>query len=243
MAEPRTAPCEPWTTEDDVLAVGSLCRLTGDARPSAAVVERAIDVASELLYERTGRRWPGQCTTTVRIDSSYDCVLLPVPWHSGWRLGDVPRDPIGNREGLRVGYTPIVEVTAVTAADEVLTLPADVEVWDHRYLLRTDGEAWRFPVEATFVHGRRPTAAGRLAATVLAAELALAATGTACRLPERVQSAQRQGVGYAWVDAMEYLSSGLLGITEVDYFLSTYPNHRRARVVRADDPLRVHRRT
>jgi hypothetical protein len=93
------------------------------------------------------------------------------------------------------------------------------------------------------VRARPPTAAGRLAATVLAAELALAATGTACRLPERVQSAQRQGVGYAWVDAMEYLSSGLLGITEVDYFLSTYPNHRRARVVRADDPLRVHRRT
>jgi hypothetical protein len=87
--------------------------------------------------------------------------------------------------------------------------------------------------------GTPPTPGGRIAASILACQIALnRCGGDGCILPQRLREITREGVQMAFADPLEFLDKGQVGIYEVDLWLaSVNPNKimRRASVYRADD--------
>jgi hypothetical protein len=90
----------------------------------------------------------------------------------------------------------------------------------------------------TYEFGTPPPPGGRMAASVLACQIALnRCGGDGCVLPQRLQSITREGVSLAFADPLDFLTRGEVGIYEVDLWLnSVNPNKimRRAAVYRAD---------
>ncbi len=121
---------------------------------------------------------------------------------------------------------------------------------DWQYLVRLDGEDWPYCQDAelddtepdtwsvTFSYGRTPPEAGRYAVERLACEWVKGMVGRDdCELPQRVQTMTRQGITATFLDPMEFLDNGRIGLLEVDAFLKAYnPNgiSRRGRLYRAD---------
>lgn len=229
----REGPCAPWTTPDLILGAPRICAL--DTPPPQEHLEDWAEIASWHLYERTGRRWPGICTSTVEAIEGDGCRCWPFTAGGDWRRAhDVGRCPDPAGPTLRLGYAPIVAITSATSSTAGLLDPGSYYVQDARYLVRRDNQGgWPGDITVVFTHGRAPNRAGVRAATSLAAELLLGSIGAKCRLPERTSSAARQGVTVAWLDPMEFLDKGLTGIFEVDLFLSAGagPGHRRSRVL------------
>lgn len=266
--EARQAPCAPWLTVEELLAWPPCS--TADPQPDAAAVVEAIDVASWLLYERTGRRYPGICTTTVRpCRQPYEVdgrrprgTGVPLwGWCSCGGAPDRATCQCGGLSEIRLGYTPIVAIDEVLV-DGVALDPTEYRVDDHRWLVRLpdlDGIHRSWPCcqrmtlpttepdtfAVTFAHGINPPTALVRAARILACQLALAATpGANCQLPDRVSQVVRQGISASFVDPQDFFSDGMTGIYEVDLVLSTFPRLRdtRARVLSPGVP-RTRRRT
>jgi hypothetical protein len=264
MGEARDAPCTPWTTEDRVLDQPAACAI--DPPPPAAAVTEAIDVAGWILYRLTDRQWPGICADTIELSGACACGHWPGHWSAphacraglywpgihpvsggGPRLDRVPNVDPGPHlpwPAIRLGYSPIIEVTEVTIDGTVLD-PAAYRIVDYVWLARTDtGGTWGGDVIVTFTHGKRPPTALERAAATLAAEVLASRVGAPCRLPDRTQSVVRQGITVAWTDKQEFLASGLTGITEVDLaIMAARRSRRRSRVYSAQQRVRAHRAT
>lgn len=90
----------------------------------------------------------------------------------------------------------------------------------------------------SYLFGTPPPPGGRVAASVLACQIALnRCGGDGCVLPQRLQSITREGVSMTFADPMDFLTRGEVGIYEVDLWLnSVNPKKimRRASVYRAD---------
>lgn len=225
-------PCSLWTTEE---AVGECC----DAGEGADLAY-AVQVATAMLWEMSGRRYSGACRATVRPHQQFT-TCGPRGWY---RRG---RGPWGCRaldDVLLAGY-PVREVEEVKVDGVVLDPTAYMLVEDRR-LLRTDGTWWpscqyleRGDDEdgtffVTYTYGADPPLTGRHAATKLACEIAKSCADLECALPENTSRVVRQGVEVA-VDAARALPGGL-GLQEVDAFLRVAggPGRRRPAVVSPD---------
>lgn len=88
-----TGPCEPWTDGDSVAAC---CPVDIGTDDPELVFGPSIDAASELLFELSGRQFPGLCSQVVRpcvTDSCWGDLFAPaqvpaVPWAYGaWGWG------------------------------------------------------------------------------------------------------------------------------------------------------------
>lgn len=225
-------PCSLWTSED---AVTACC----GGIPDGVDVGYAVQVASALLYELSGRRYSGHCRATVRPQQVFT-TCGPRGW---WRAG---RRPWGCRaldDVILAGY-PVREIEEVKL-DGVVLDPSAYMLTGGRYLLRTDGSWWpscqyiELPdsedgtFSITYTYGADPPLTGRHAAAKLACEVARACDGGECALPENVSRVVRQGVEVA-VDAARALPGGL-GLQEVDAFLRAVgPGRRRPAVVSPD---------
>lgn len=101
-------------------------------------------------------------------------------------------------------------------------------------LVRTDGQNWpatqdrlkpasmQDTFEVTYTRGTPVPAGGKLAAALLACELAKAVTqDNTCKLPRRVQTIARQGVTVGFVDTFEGLGEGQTGIWEIDSWVAS----------------------
>jgi hypothetical protein len=77
--------CAPWAGVDEV--VGQCCK---GGMSDTAVSADAFIVASSILYGLTGRRWPGECTDTIRPTAEHASVMGYTPGAGGWRAGLVP---------------------------------------------------------------------------------------------------------------------------------------------------------
>jgi hypothetical protein len=120
---------------------------------------------------------------------------------------------------------------AAVAVDEVA-----FTAWrlDGAWLTRTDGCGWptcRERAIVTYQYGRLPPPAGRLACVELAVEFGRASSDNpdrACRLPQRVQSVTRQGISFAALDDMEFLSEGLTGLYSIDLWVRSVNPYGRS---------------
>jgi hypothetical protein len=89
----------------------------------------------------------------------------------------------------------------------------------------------------TYDYGKPVPNDGRIAAAILACQIALNRCGGESCLPQRLKEITRQGVEMAFADPLEFLEKGQTGIYEVDLWLqSVNPSKlkRRSRLHRAD---------
>lgn len=245
---PQTGVCAAWTTVD--AAAG--CKPCLGVTIAPAVLTEAVNVASDLLYELSGQRFPGECETTVRPmgkagalegpsrravlgsssgDSGYSVLwgACSCSYHEDGRFGGAGWGP----DELTLGAYPINSITTVKV--DGATVPSSkYAVYDRRWLNRIDGISWPCSQDLAkadtelntfsvkFKHGASPPYAGVLAAKRLACEIAMACAGADCGLPERVTTVARQGITMTVLDPQDFLDHGRTGLYEVDLFLKTY---------------------
>lgn len=206
---------EAWATVDD------LPDSIGDARAVRPdVIESALMFASDVLFNLTGRRWPGHATDRYR-----PCCQCDAPANCG----------CAGLAAVELPNRPVVSVTQVKVDGSVVS-PSEYELRDARRIVAvrqpsglrrswiwcqdlsrptTDPGTW----EITYVWGARPPAAGITAAAILGWEFALAWTPALlgqCRLPKRVTSITRNGMTVATIDPLTLFDKGLTGVPEVD---------------------------
>jgi hypothetical protein len=234
--------CAPWFDAADLDCAGS-------AAPNV-VAELAL-IATDLLYEWSGRRFAGDgaCVSTARPGSrghahAYYWMTSSAGWGpwSGWGWSGYCGCTHSDR--VRLPGAPIKTVTSVHI-DGVLLSPAAYRL-ERDDLVRQDGFYWPAcqnhdaPLGAVgtwsvdYTHGAAPPLAGVRAAETLACELLKAVTpGGACSLPSGVTRVVRQGVAYDKLQAAFEMDGRVTtGIALVDAFLGAYnPTGARRRVV------------
>jgi hypothetical protein len=107
MAAPRTQLCSPWITSADVASLPPVAKALekfADREQGMTLCGQAADGASRILYELSGRRFPGVCgPVTIRP------VSRPVDadtrgWvNRGWSYGG-----IGSASMMTLGMPPVV---------------------------------------------------------------------------------------------------------------------------------------
>jgi hypothetical protein len=240
------------------------CDLTG---VSPTVTGWAAEVATEMLYARTGMRF-GTCSLKVR-PCRREC--WDVPYTNWWDWGTWPR-PM-NYAGVwynlacaecTVGCSctsiseaflpaPVTNVTEVKIDGAVLNSSLyRVDEW--RKLVRLGGGFW--PIcndlgkpdtevgtwSVTFDIGEPVPRLGQLAAGELFCEL-IQLDSAKCKLPRPVQQIVRQGVTMTFADPNADFTDWRIGLTMCDLFINTYnPDRLRQRAVVYDvdrEPYRI----
>lgn len=251
MAAPRSGPCEAWAT------VADLCSPCDDYASIVGDAEEALDVASDLLFQLSGRQFSGVCSAVVRpctMRHYEQWSALDPRWVAGCGCRSGYRCGCSSISSISLGAFPIRSITSVKV-DGVTLDASRYRIDSYRHLVRlddADGTNPGWPIgqqldeasteddtfEVAFTYGHEPPASGVRAAAVLACELLLACqpeNASRCRLNQRVQSVARQGVTVV-LDRLDAFKEGLTGLPEVDLFLTTYNPARLRRRARALSP-------
>lgn len=226
--------CAPWATSGDV------CAPCVDNDDVSAVIDDQLQVASDILFLLSGRRWPGVCSDTVR-----PCARPRCHGSISCSCGGLSTVVLGPNlvavSQVKVDGEVLSDALyrVDTAHDELVRLPdangSRVSWPCCQRLDLADTEDDTFSV--TYTYGAEPPVGGVKAAAELACELALSCTGGTCRLPKRVQTVTRQGVTVALIDSLDLFERGMTGLPSVDLWLkSVNPNglSRRAKVLSPD---------
>lgn len=183
--------------------------------------------ASNLLYNRTGRRWPGACSRTVWPCLSCNCSDHPCG--------------CGTYDAIRLPSDyPITEIVEITI-DGVPMAPAEYRLDEFDRVVKLDGTLWPScnnlgivpvvgatcaEISVSYIAGRVPPIELQMAAAELACELKRACNGDAsCSLTgvrDHVQSISRRGVSLQLQDITELLQSGATGNAIIDHALAAY---------------------
>lgn len=217
MAQPNTGTCSAWATEADV------CSPCDDYTFDTGVLPDMLQVATDVLFNLTGRQWPGVCSETIRPCGIRSGRGGTRPrsygdhhYRGDWCGCNRPRS-CGCRRlpEFRLPNYPVIEVTEVKIDGAVLP-GSEYRVDDWRYLVRlpdaddvrdgwpccqdlaladTEDDTW----SVAYSWGADPPQGGVVAAAALGCQLALACNpeavaGGQCRLASNVQSVVRQGV-------------------------------------------------
>lgn len=252
-SETTTGPCTPWITIDDLA-----CTPTD---PPAGSLQAAIDAATEMLYEASGRRYRGSCSLTVRPcrqgwQSCWTQALTPTTIISSSGVLDDVGDGGGAwdtcgcswRPQVLLAGNPVRSITSVLIDGDVLAEDA-YRLEPGGRLIRIDGGLWPFCQDmraepgapgtfvVEYVWGRDVPAAGRQAAAELACELWGALHDVdVCRLPANVTELVRQGVTIRRAVQAFNLANGATGLASVDAFLGMHAGRpRRPSVVYSPD--------
>lgn len=198
-----------------------------------------------------------------------------LPWYEGWgplnpalingQWWNLGCGGTCNTDPCSCTYVPTVELAGPVASvsqvrlNGVILSPTSYRVDNYKYLVRTDGGDW--PVcqnqlgdpetdddtfEVTYNIGVEVPDGGKLAAGVLACEMAKAACGSAkCQLPQRLQTITRQGVQTALLDSYATLYQfGTTGLWLVDNWVASIMASNRQVGMRVASPdTRAPRRT
>lgn len=227
----------PWATYDDVI---ELCPPCATLLANDPLLTTGLKVASEILYELTGRQWPGVRSTIER----------PI-WCSCQRHPTICE--CGSLSEVVLSRGPVIAVSQVKVYGDVID-PARYRLdggnrlvwmrdpdpshqqrffsWPACQILEfPDTEAWTWSV--AYSYGRVRPEGGRMAAAALGCQLALAmgagAGTSACRLPQRVTNITRQGVSMVVLDPLTLIKDGLTGLPEVDMWVSSIRIGRQQR--------------
>lgn len=212
-------PCTAWVSGQDV---ATCCNVDYGTDPS--VFDDVALEAAGILFELSGRRFPGICYQSVRpcrttcgcpwqILSRGHIVWNPLvldPWYGWWSCDG---DQCGCFPLSRVLLSGYVQEVIEVLIDGVTVDPATYRVDQHRWLVRTretaDDEPNVWPGcqnldlppdqegtwEVTYTFGHNPPLAGQSAAKELACQIWKACNGSGdCELPSQVTRVSRQGV-------------------------------------------------
>lgn len=228
-------PCEPWV-DDEFMA--TWC--TGWGTATEQKREAAVALAGSILYVKTGRAY-GICSHAWRPCTPCGCA--------GWAgCGCSTYPSLELERGPAVAITS-VKANGVTLDPAAYTLTEQLP-WRPPVLLRTDGQPWpccqdlaagpdeHGSWEVIYTWGNPlPPGAEAMTATLACEYLGLWAGG-ACRLPKRLTTLSREGMTATFLDTLESLATGLLGIPEVDHWWQTInPGgaDRQPKVLNVDD--------
>lgn len=241
----------------DPLVVAADRRLAQVILPDGVTILALCQATSERLWKRTGKRWMGLQSATIRPHHlSEDCGSgMPPTW------GEMPGDGWWGRfypEGLGCGCSVselslpggnVVSVDEVRV-DGVVLDPSEYQLYDNRRLVRvadpTSGTRLTFPCcqllsvpltepgtwSYTYTFGQLPPMDGQLAAYAWTVERALRFDVSKGVTPPQAKSVTGQGFNITLSDPK--LADGKTGIPEVDEFLDGYPRTPRARIYSPD---------
>lgn len=228
-------PCTDWCSTQDVIA----CFSDVD---TGACLTSAVSMASEVLYELSGRQFSGWCQSTIRPCSDGGCwgagplgqQFLDrghIVWDTGWRSDY--SDPCSCGGWIQKVKLPGVAQAIVQVLINGSIVPASSYRLDpNNELIRTDGGAWPIcqnmmaapdqpgTFQITYQHGYAPNEIARRAAAQLAREFYLACSGQACSLPTGVVEMSRQGIRVT--QAASLFRDGATGLAMVDSFLAAF---------------------
>lgn len=207
------APCAPWIDPGDV----ELCDQPGAPAPVDLLAD-AVEVATALLFVKTGRRYTGECIHVWR-----PCVC---PCGSRTACTCVPHPSLPFERGPVIAVSSVVvDGTPLAAADWALLWPAPL--YEAR-LVNVSGEAWpawqdiTLPstdpdtMEVTYTYGTPPPPGAELMVSALACQFVQLWQGGDCRLPQRLTTITRENLQMTVLDPMSGMEHGLLGLPEVD---------------------------
>lgn len=200
----------------------------------------ACQVASNLLWAMSGRKYHGTTTVTERYFTAIDAFRYQgssakqfFPHMIGGSVFNLPAedwndsayqsDGSSSLSRIRLRGKPVQEVHMVRNGYDGTIIPADsYYLAEHSTLIAYKGTPWApGNIEVTYTFGQQPPTAGRHAARVFAIELIKAWEGDDCALPDRVTSVSRQGVSYTILDNQDFLENFRTGIYVIDLFLKT----------------------
>lgn len=226
--------CSPWATVEEVQ--GDEACSTRCADIDTALLEEALDAATQILYDLTEHNFPGVCEETVRYCAQpggrgwvaetpsqgyanttlVDTNAYARAWACGCG-GGRPGCGCSRHAELDIGRSQVREVTSVTINGEVLS-PAAYQVHDWRYLVRVDGASWPCcsDLEFSYEYGSAPNPALKRAAMRLACELARDWCSQPCDLPSNMTNLTRQGVTVAVLGAVDATADAPFGIRSID---------------------------
>jgi len=240
--------CGPWATPGDVPdKVKTDTGLTDDTQWL-----RPLQLASEILWMLTGRRWLGVgCEETVTLRSTglaegrgtwpYSRTWgVCGCWSFGTWLDGLLYPPAGNWSGTHIARPIAIKlprseasaIVSVTVGGQAFT---DFELTPDAWLRRTDGQGWPVCGDETVItyqYGTPPPLGGVEATVAFATELAKNMYGLDnCQLPERTTSVSREGITMTMIDPQTFLDKGRTGLVMVDYWLTAI--NPKARTQRA----------
>ena len=158
-----SGPCSPWTSSTSVWTCCGQPTTTIDGVVCAVDMSSEAMMASQVLYELSGRRFSGSCEITARpCTNDFACGIqilsrghIVGPWDygwtwGGWSWGSGDANPCGCEPLSRVllsGY-PVREIVEVKIDGSVVD-PATYRLDDRRWLVRVrehaDDEALMWP--------------------------------------------------------------------------------------------------
>ena len=208
-------PCTPWITGDDI---ADCCPVESS---SGALFDEAATQASALLFELSGRLFPGECGPKVVRPSCNSCwcgyqVLsrghVIGPWDYGYPFAGLCDNCMVACAPSRIklsGY-PVREIDEILI-DGLVVDPSLYTIHKSRYVTRLDGGRWPYSQNLTladseegtfsiaYTYGADPPEIGAAAAAQLGCEIYKACgdgggTTGDCALPVGVQRVTRQGI-------------------------------------------------
>lgn len=222
-------PCTPWITGDDVAACCTVEASSGIA------FDEAAEQASELLFEFSGRLFPGECGPKTVRPACDDCycgyqilsrghIIGPWDW-GGFVYTNLCNTCLVACSPSRIklsGY-PVREISEILI-DGVVLDPSLYNIWKSRYVTRLDDGHWPWRQNLTladteegtfsisYTYGADPPEIGRAAAAQLGCEIYKACSGDGstgeCVLPVGVTRVTRQGIV---IEKQAFTSWGYIG--------------------------------
>jgi hypothetical protein len=219
-----------WITPSDL----------GTTYSASEYADDACQVASNILWAMSGRKYNGSTTVTERYITSIDAFryqgasaknFFPYMIHGSvynlpaedWNDSAYQSDGTSSLSRLRLRGQPVQEVHLMRSMynGQVIS-PDSYYVAEHSSIIAYNGTPWPpGNIEVTYTYGSRVPTAGRMAAKTFAIELIKLWSGDDCALPDRVTSVSRQGVSYTILDNQDFLENMRIGIYEIDLFLKT----------------------
>lgn len=220
--------------------------------------DEAVQVASNLLWAMSGRKYTGVTTVTER----YICTLrnnrmgpsektnspvlfggdvYNIPASDYDEYSELTSDGLSPDSRIKLRGGPVTKVHAVRNRIGKIIDPSSYYLVDKSTLHVRAGTPWTpCNTEVTYSYGIPVPVAGRMAARKLALEFARLWSGDEdCELPQRVTSISRQGVSYTIIDNQEFIDELRTGMYEIDLFLKVVnPDNarRKAKVFSTDRP-------
>lgn len=239
-ATPAWSMCDDWITDSQLLDCGACEQdLTSVPEEHRAL---GITLASQVLFELTGRRWPGRCTT----EDERPCVRHYVGCCD-----------CGSTTAVRLSNGPVHADSLTVTVDGVVLDTSEYALARNRYLIGMaqpgGGIRRTFPCcqdlgrplgeldtwSVTYDWGHLPPSGSVLPTVMLARDYANACGSggscAACSIPDDVISLVRQGLSMSLPDPRALASEGWTGVGLTDAWLASLrygASRRRATATR-----------